>query len=303
MTNGHGDVTALVNSAGAITKSYTYDAFGVEQYPDPNDTNPFRYCGEYYDKETSSIYLRARYYNPGVGRFTQQDPAMADGMNWYTYCSSNPINLYDPSGYMESGDRYITSYNTVKKLILATLAYVVSEKYNLDSSKGYNVNAGFAQSLRNHAQYDYNNTYSYSYTVVAMGYAVADEYVKQGKLEYGSSEYSEFVTMQLLNAVQYVDNTGSAYSGSLSDVVSAFAGTDIPEIGIEPTANQEMMLKFSQLEGAILEAQSVSTNVYVSVDCTRQSEGIISLWVSGYNGDELAYSANVFEMELTVGGG
>ena len=67
MTNGHGDVTALVNSAGAITKSYTYDAFGVEQNIDPADTNPFRYCGEYFDKETNSIYLRARYYNPGIG--------------------------------------------------------------------------------------------------------------------------------------------------------------------------------------------------------------------------------------------
>ena len=67
MTNGHGDVTALVNPSGSITKTYTYDAFGVEQNIDPADTNPFRYCGEYFDKETNSIYLRARYYNPGIG--------------------------------------------------------------------------------------------------------------------------------------------------------------------------------------------------------------------------------------------
>ena len=98
MTNGHGDVTALVNPSGSITKTYTYDAFGVEQNIDPADTNPFRYCGEYFDNETQSIYLRARYYNPGIGRFTQQDPAMADGMNWYVYCNGNPLNFVDPLG-------------------------------------------------------------------------------------------------------------------------------------------------------------------------------------------------------------
>ncbi len=34
---------------------------------------PFRYCGEYWDKESGSYYLRARYYDPSVGRFTQED--------------------------------------------------------------------------------------------------------------------------------------------------------------------------------------------------------------------------------------
>ena len=33
----------------------------------------FRYCGEYYDSEIEQIYLRARYYDPSLGRFTQQD--------------------------------------------------------------------------------------------------------------------------------------------------------------------------------------------------------------------------------------
>ncbi|WP_400216791.1 RHS repeat-associated core domain-containing protein, partial [Methanobrevibacter smithii] len=65
---------------------------------DPADTNPFRYCGEYFDNETQSIYLRARYYSPVTGRFGQQDPAMADGMNWYVYCNGNPLVYADPTG-------------------------------------------------------------------------------------------------------------------------------------------------------------------------------------------------------------
>ena len=32
-----------------------------------------RYCGEYFDNETGTYYLRARYYDPAIGRFTQQD--------------------------------------------------------------------------------------------------------------------------------------------------------------------------------------------------------------------------------------
>ena len=95
--NAHGDVVQLTNSSGTVTKNYTYDAFGVEQDASDSDANPFRYCGEQYDSETGNYYLRARYYSPEVGRFTQEDPIM-DGLNWYTYCAGNPVRFYDPSG-------------------------------------------------------------------------------------------------------------------------------------------------------------------------------------------------------------
>ena len=62
--NAHGDVVNLTDETGAVTKSYTYDAFGVEQNIDDADDNAFRYCGEYYDSESGTIYLRARYYDP-----------------------------------------------------------------------------------------------------------------------------------------------------------------------------------------------------------------------------------------------
>ena len=100
LSDGHGNVTDLTDSSGAVVKSYTYDAFGVEQNPSDSDTNPFRYRGEYYDSEIEQIYLRARYYDPSLGRFTQQDPAMADGNNWYVYCGNNPVINVDPSGEM-----------------------------------------------------------------------------------------------------------------------------------------------------------------------------------------------------------
>ena len=91
-------MTNLTDSSGAVVKTYSYDAFGVEESPSDSDANPFRYCGEYYDSEIEQIYLRARYYDPSLGRFTQQDPAMADGMNWYVYCGNNPVLYVDPLG-------------------------------------------------------------------------------------------------------------------------------------------------------------------------------------------------------------
>ena len=102
--NAHGDVVNLTDKDGKVTKSYRYDAFGVEKNIDENDTNAFRYCGEYYDKETATVYLRARNYNPSIGRFTQRDSFAGKlddplSLNLYTYCANNPVYYSDPSGH------------------------------------------------------------------------------------------------------------------------------------------------------------------------------------------------------------
>ena len=103
--NAHGDVVNLTDSTGAITKSYKYDAFGVEQNVDDADDNAFRYCGEYYDSESGTIYLRARYYDPTIGRFISRDSVTGENtdplsLNLYTYCHNNPIIGIDPSGHI-----------------------------------------------------------------------------------------------------------------------------------------------------------------------------------------------------------
>jgi len=95
--NAHGDVFDLFNSDGETVKEYDYDAFGNELNPSASDTNPFRYCAEYFDVESGQIYLRNRYYQPVTGRFTQLDP-IRDGLNWYAYCANNPIVFVDRSG-------------------------------------------------------------------------------------------------------------------------------------------------------------------------------------------------------------
>ena len=99
LKDAHGNVIGTTNTSGVQdSNSYSYDAFGNQfNAVQSTDTNPFRYCGEYYDKESGNIYLRARYYSPVQGRFTSEDPA-EDGMNWYSYCAGNPLAFVDPSG-------------------------------------------------------------------------------------------------------------------------------------------------------------------------------------------------------------
>ena len=99
-----------------IRNYYCYDAFGESVISHEDIHNRFRFNGEQYDPVTSQYYLRARFYNPVIGRFTQEDTYYGDGLNLYEYCRNNPVLYRDPSGhdvcpaqlalyrqYMESG--------------------------------------------------------------------------------------------------------------------------------------------------------------------------------------------------------
>lgn len=105
LQNAHGDVVNLVSDTGEKIKTYHYDAFGVEKNMVDEDTNPFRYCGEYFDKETNTIYLRARYYDASIGRFISRDTNVGKdtdplSLNLYTYCRNNPVIFTDESGHV-----------------------------------------------------------------------------------------------------------------------------------------------------------------------------------------------------------
>ncbi|MBR5528234.1 MAG: RHS repeat-associated core domain-containing protein, partial [Clostridia bacterium] len=72
--DGHGSVVMTLNSSYSNMSMPSYDAFGISSSALSSATDPMRYCGEYQDYESGLIYLRARYYNPQLGRFINEDP-------------------------------------------------------------------------------------------------------------------------------------------------------------------------------------------------------------------------------------
>src|SRR5205814_5506178 len=71
--DGPGSVKFLTDAAGAITDTYTYDAFGNLIASSAPTSNNYRFAGEQWDPDFGFYYLRARYLNPGIGRFQSAD--------------------------------------------------------------------------------------------------------------------------------------------------------------------------------------------------------------------------------------
>jgi RHS repeat-associated protein len=97
-------VTALTDASEAVQTRYKYESFGkTEMTLDDGHgaANPFRYTGRELD-ETGDYYYRARYYDPGVGRFVSEDSiGFVGGVNFYSYVRNAPVNYVDPLGLWE----------------------------------------------------------------------------------------------------------------------------------------------------------------------------------------------------------
>jgi len=106
--DGLGSVTSLTNSSGSVSQTYTFDSFGNLTNSSGSVSNPFQYTGREFDSETGLYYYRARYYDPGTGRFVSSDPlGFMGGVNQYAYVGGNAINKIDPFGLC-SIDIYFT---------------------------------------------------------------------------------------------------------------------------------------------------------------------------------------------------
>ena len=75
-----------------------YDEFGVPLAGTGKDINqPFGFTGYQTDGVSGLYYAQARYYAPGLGRFSAEDIIHSD-LNWYNYCYNNPVKYFDPLG-------------------------------------------------------------------------------------------------------------------------------------------------------------------------------------------------------------
>ena len=101
-TDRLGSVRAITDAAGTITATYRTDEFGISTATTGTTSQPFGFTGEPRDA-TGLSYLRARYYDPTLGRFLSRDelagsPSLPQSLNRYAYVSNNPQTYVDPSG-------------------------------------------------------------------------------------------------------------------------------------------------------------------------------------------------------------
>lgn len=103
--DGLGTTRVLADGAEVVTDTYAYEAFGELLASTGSSDNAYRYTGEQYDSGLDQYYLRARYYDQGVGRFTQMDTWMGRSqdpitLHKYLYANADPVLGTDPSGQM-----------------------------------------------------------------------------------------------------------------------------------------------------------------------------------------------------------
>ncbi len=106
-TEALGSAVKLTDESQAQVAEYYYTAYGDawDQTGAFADTNKYRFTGEQFDEETGFYYLRARYYDPTIGRFMTRDCESCGNsqrplsLNKYLYGEANPVLYVDPSGH------------------------------------------------------------------------------------------------------------------------------------------------------------------------------------------------------------
>ena len=106
LKDGLSNTRAMLSSTGTVSERYDFDAFGnAVGFTPASAKTKLLYCNESFDVTSGWYYLRARYYDPKVGRFNRLDPFFGNisdpqSLHKYTYCHGDPVNCCDPTGLM-----------------------------------------------------------------------------------------------------------------------------------------------------------------------------------------------------------
>jgi RHS repeat-associated protein/fibro-slime domain-containing protein len=119
----HGSTRAVLDARGklgvsqthdenTVLQTYLYSAYGVDISLETAKT-ALRYSGEWIDPASGLSFNRARWYDPGTGRFTTVDPFGGNASNpislhKYLYGDGNPIRAVDSTGMWSLAELLIT---------------------------------------------------------------------------------------------------------------------------------------------------------------------------------------------------
>ncbi len=116
LTDGHGSTRALANSAGAVTQTFNYTAFGGALGFNPSatgtigNTTVFLFGGDAVYDPASGLYMNGddtRDRLPGAAGFVEADPQGYSNnqdpitLHKYLYGNANAVNGSDPTGHFD----------------------------------------------------------------------------------------------------------------------------------------------------------------------------------------------------------
>jgi RHS repeat-associated protein len=96
-----GSVRLVSDASGSVVAMQAYSLFGrTVAVTGTNDTG-LGFTARPADPVTGMIDLRARSYDPALGRFDARDPnsTLAEGGSLYAYAGNHPLRAVDPTGY------------------------------------------------------------------------------------------------------------------------------------------------------------------------------------------------------------
>jgi RHS repeat-associated protein len=115
-----------VDGSGDLLNHIDYDSFGqIIAQSNAGAGDRFTYTGREFDFEINLYYYRARFYDPVLGRFINQDPLGFDAgdPNLYRYVFNSPLTTTDPSGLF--GISYATFVTAATSLANAAAGFTI----------------------------------------------------------------------------------------------------------------------------------------------------------------------------------
>ena len=220
--NLQGDIIAVVDQDGETLVEYSYDPWGkvTSTHNGENLTEleaslvmvmcPFACRGYNYDFTTGLYYLQSRYYNPEWGRFLNCDDTnilLATqgetlGANLFAYCSNNPVNRVDYTGY-EAKEM------SLQEMVILVGIIFLGEKALERSSNRY---------LLNYQLYDVEydvDKYNLIYIRMAFYDTSSKRYYVEKMLIGDNEAWTDYILTESYNYVDFGKGVFRFFSGGL----------------------------------------------------------------------------------------
>jgi RHS repeat-associated protein len=267
LPDGQASTRLLADAVGAVTDTYEYDAFGDLMAQTGNSPNLYRYTGQQLDPGIGSYYLRARYYDPRVGRFNTRDPFTGfvsdpPSLHPYTYAYNNPVNHGDPTGRSSLLEGVI-----VGALVAVVGSVALSFKNNFLESLGSGVisvidptdfEGKYQSKVRVNVVY-MTDVQSMVANVIA---GVGDVPIRRLNIaDHGNEEMVEF------GLVRIYEKNFAAFEPRLSMLRGRFAPNGFVHLlACDIGSNLRMLVKFAKAFGAPVAAGSGVTSVIYNIN-------------------------------------